>query len=122
VPKNALLRLIAITRSNWASVVSSTEVLVSIPALFTITSTRPKAVTVESMSRWRSSSLLTSASTPSTLSPSAVTWASSASVACSSATQSMTTVAPAVASASTIALPMPLLPPVTMATLPCRAT
>ena len=41
VPKNALFRLTAMTFSNCASVVSSTEVRVSIPALLTMTSSRP---------------------------------------------------------------------------------
>ena len=42
-PKNALLRSIAITRSNWCSVVSSVEVRVSMPALLTMMSSRPNA-------------------------------------------------------------------------------
>ena len=45
-PKNALLRSIAMTRSNWRSVVSSVDVRVSMPALLTMMSSRPKAATV----------------------------------------------------------------------------
>ena len=51
VPKKALLRLIARTFSYWSSVVSSTEVRVSTPALLTITSSRPKSLTARSTSR-----------------------------------------------------------------------
>ena len=64
VPKKALLRLISITFSYCASVVSRTDVRVSMPALLTMMSSRPKASTAASMSRSRSSTLLTSASTP----------------------------------------------------------
>ena len=64
VPKKALLRFTPRTNSYSFSVVSSTEVRVSTPALFTMTSSRPKALTAESTSRCRSSTLLTSASTP----------------------------------------------------------
>ena len=44
VPKKALFRLMSSTRSYCASVVSSTDVRVSMPALLTITSTRPNAL------------------------------------------------------------------------------
>ena len=64
VPKKALLRLISITFSYWASVVSRIEVRVSTPALLTMMSSRPKASTADLTSRSRSSTLLTSASTP----------------------------------------------------------
>ena len=64
VPKNALLRLTFITLSYWSSVVSSTDVRVSMPALFTMMSTRPNLLTAASTSFCRSASLLTSASTP----------------------------------------------------------
>ena len=47
VPKNALLRLISSTFSYWSSVVSRIDVRVSMPALLTITSTRPKALTAD---------------------------------------------------------------------------
>ena len=47
-PKNALLRSIAMTMSNWCSVVSSVDVRVSMPALLTRMSSRPKAATVPS--------------------------------------------------------------------------
>ena len=43
VPKNALFRLMSSTLSYCASVVSSTEVRVSTPALLTMMSTRPNA-------------------------------------------------------------------------------
>ena len=46
VPKKALLRLMSITRSYWSSVVSRTEVRVSMPALLTMMSSRPNASTV----------------------------------------------------------------------------
>ena len=46
VPKKALLRLIAITLSYCSSVVSSVEVRVSMPALFTMMSSCPNAFTV----------------------------------------------------------------------------
>ena len=58
VPKNALLRLISSTFSYCSSVVSSTEVRVSTPALFTMMSTRPNSFTVVSTSRCRSATLL----------------------------------------------------------------
>ena len=45
VPKKALLRLMAITFSYCASVVSRTDVRVSMPALLTMMSSRPKAST-----------------------------------------------------------------------------
>ena len=86
VPKKALFRLIAITFSYCASVVSRIDVRVSTPALFTITSTRPNALTASSTSRCRSSTLLTSAFTPMAWSPSFATSRSRSSVACSSAT------------------------------------
>ena len=60
-PKKALLRSIAMTMSNWCSVVSSVEVRVSIPALLTRMSSRPKADTVPSTSFWMSAMLETSA-------------------------------------------------------------
>src|SRR6266536_1488678 len=81
VPKNALLRLIAKTLSYCASVVSSSEVRVSTPALFTITSSRPKAFTACSMSICRSAILLTSASTPTAWPPRTTIRCSSSSVA-----------------------------------------
>jgi hypothetical protein len=81
VPKKALLRLTASTLSNCGSVVSRMDVRVSMPALLTMMSSRPKASTVDSISRCRSSSLLTSASTPMTRSPSAATWRSRSSSA-----------------------------------------
>ena len=49
VPKNALFRLMARTFSNCSSVVSSTEVRVSMPALLTMTSSRPKVETAVSI-------------------------------------------------------------------------
>ncbi len=49
------------TRSNWCSVVSSVEVRVSMPALLTMMSRRPKAATVPSTSFWISATLDTSA-------------------------------------------------------------
>ena len=64
VPKNALFRFMSKTKSYCFSVVSSTDDRVSTPALFTMMSSRPNAFTVSSTSRWRSSTLLTSASTP----------------------------------------------------------
>ena len=64
VPKKALFRLMSITLSYCASVVSRTDVRVSMPALFTMMSSRPNALTAASMRRSRSSTLLTSASTP----------------------------------------------------------
>jgi hypothetical protein len=54
VPKKALLRLTAITLSYCASIVSRTEVRVSMPALFTIMSSRPKLSTAASTSFSRS--------------------------------------------------------------------
>jgi hypothetical protein len=50
VPKNALLRLTAITLSYCASLVSRTEVRVSMPALFTKMSSRPNLSTAASTS------------------------------------------------------------------------
>ena len=64
VPKKALFRLTSSTFSYCSSVVSSTEVRVSMPALFTMMSSRPNAFTVAAISRSRSATLLTSASTP----------------------------------------------------------
>ena len=49
------------TRSNWCSVVSSVEVRVSIPALLTMMSSRPKAATVLSTRFWMSATDDTSA-------------------------------------------------------------
>ena len=49
VPKKALFRLISMTFSYCASVVSSTEVRVSMPALLTMMSTRPNALTARSI-------------------------------------------------------------------------
>ena len=63
-PKNALLRLTASTLSKSASLVSSSDVRVSIPALLTRTSSRPKFSTAVRMIRCRSSVRETSASTP----------------------------------------------------------
>ena len=48
VPKNALLRLISSTFSYCSSVVSSTDVRVSTPALLTMTSSRPNYFTAAS--------------------------------------------------------------------------
>src|SRR5664279_4433694 len=64
VPKNALFRFTFSTKSYCASVVSSTPVLVSTPALLTMMSTRPNFFTAASTSVCRSATLLTSASTP----------------------------------------------------------
>ncbi len=86
VPKKALFRLMASTFSYCASVVSRMEVRVSIPALFTMTSSRPKLETAVSIMRWMSSSLETSASTPMAVSPSAASFFSSSSVASGLAT------------------------------------
>ncbi len=86
VPKNALLRFTAITFSNWSSVVSSTEDRVSMPALFTMTSSRPKFETAASISRCRSSTLETSAWIPTATSPRPAILRSSSSSACSFAT------------------------------------
>ena len=86
VPKKALLRLIAITLSYCASVVSRIDVRVSMPALLTMMSSRPNALTAAATRRSRSSTLLTSASTPMAWSPSATTCCSRSSVACSLAT------------------------------------
>ncbi len=86
VPKKALLRLISITFSYCASVVSRIDVRVSTPALLTMMSSRPKASTADLTSRSRSSTLLTSASTPIDWSPNAATCFSRSSVACSLAT------------------------------------
>ena len=85
VPKNALLRLTDSTLSYCASVVSSTEVRVSTPALFTMMSMRPNRCTAASISRCTASTRLTSASTPIAWSPSARISRSSASVAAGSA-------------------------------------
>ncbi len=60
-PKKALLRSIPITTSNSCSVVSRTDVRVSIPALLTITSRRPNAATVSATREPRSATLETSA-------------------------------------------------------------
>ena len=49
VPKKALFRLISMTFSYCASVVSRTEVRVSMPALLTMTSSRPSSFTVRSI-------------------------------------------------------------------------
>jgi hypothetical protein len=78
--------LTAITFSYCASVVSRIDVRVSMPALLTMMSSRPKASTAALTSRSRSSTLLTSASTPIDLSPNAATFFSRSSVACSLAT------------------------------------
>ena len=48
------------TMSNWRSVVSSTDVRVSMPALLTMASRRPKAATVLSTRFWISAMLDTS--------------------------------------------------------------
>ena len=65
VPKKALLRLISITLSYCASVVSRIDVRVSTPALLTMmSSATERRRRRTSMSRSRSSTLLTSASTP----------------------------------------------------------
>ena len=48
VPKKALFRLTSSTFSYWASVVSSTDVRVSTPALFTMMSSRPNVATAVS--------------------------------------------------------------------------
>ena len=86
VPKNALFRFTAITFSNCPSVVSSTEVRVSMPALLTMTSSRPKLETAVSIIRCRSSILETSAFTPTAVSPRLAILRSSSSSASSLAT------------------------------------
>ena len=53
VPKNALFRLMSITFSYCSSVVSSTDVRVSTPALFTMMSSRPNAFTAASIEALR---------------------------------------------------------------------
>ena len=60
-PKKALFRSTAMTMSNWRSVVSRVDVRVSIPALLTRMSSRPKAATVPSTSLPMSATLDTSA-------------------------------------------------------------
>ncbi len=86
VPKNALFKLISMTFSYCSSVVSRIDVRVSMPALFTMMSSRPILLTAPSTSFWRSATLLTSASTPSARSPSAAIWRSTSSVEFGSAT------------------------------------
>ena len=83
VPKKALFRLMSSTRSYCASVVSRIDVRVSMPALLTMMSRRPNALTAAATRRSRSSTLLTSASTPMALSPRATICCSRSSVACS---------------------------------------
>jgi len=75
VPKNALLRLTFSTKSYCFSVVSSTLVRVSTPALLTMMSNRPNRFTAVSTSICRSATLLTSASTP-------ITWSSPSAASC----------------------------------------
>ena len=70
-PKNALLRSIAITRSNCCSVVSRVEVRVSMPALLTMMSSRPNAATVLSTRFWMSATDETSPWTAWALPPAA---------------------------------------------------
>ena len=86
VPKKALLRFTAMTFSYCASVVSRTEVRVSMPALLTMTSSRPKLETAVSISCCRSATLETSASTPIAVSPKPAILRSSSSSASSLAT------------------------------------
>ena len=59
------------TMSNWCSVVSSVEVRVSMPALLTMTSSRPKAATVLSTRFCRSATDETSPWTAWALPPAA---------------------------------------------------
>ena len=119
VPKNALLRLISSTFSYCASVVSSTDVRVSTPALLTMMSSRPNCFTAASTSVCRSSTLLTSAFDADGLVAERddLLLEVFGRVGIGDVVDDDVRALPR-ASASTIDLPIPVLPPVTIATLP----
>src|SRR5215203_4041012 len=117
--KNGALRFTESVRSQPSTSSSSTVPGVSVPAALTSTSMRPKASTARSTAPAASSSLARSMGKVNARRPvcetSSLVLSSSSSLLATSATS-----APARARAIVVALPSPLLAPVTSATLPSR--
>src|SRR5262245_10541252 len=88
------------------------------PALLNITWRPPNCATAKSTSACTSSAFETSVSRNATASPSSL----ATSFPRSAFTSAMTTRAPSAANSSTVARPIPLAPPVTMATFPARSS
>src|SRR6266850_2491001 len=113
--------LTANTRSKSASVASSTFIGMTVPALFTSTSSRPKVVTVLSTAFLTASASAASAWIA-TAFPPARSIALTTDAAASAPLEYVTaTLAPSAARRFAIAAPMPREPPVTSATLPASA-
>jgi len=123
VPNACLVKKKAPSRSTWStrsqssSVCSSSGLKVIRPALLTSTSQRPNRSTVPRTVAATSGSFDTSHVLAQTAAPPAPTCFAAAS-ACAAETSAMTTVAPSVPRRTAVASPMPLPPPVTMATFP----
>ncbi len=108
------------TRSNWCSVVSRTEVRVSIPALLTMMSSRPKATTVR-VDEPLDVGHVADVGLDRLARPAAAPISLDRGVGAPAFLWKFTvTAAPWRPSSSAMAWPMPLSPPVTIADLPCR--
>ena len=120
--RNALVRSVAITRSQSATSSSSIGTRCWIPALFTRISNGPTCSSTHATPRAASASLVTSNATLWTR-PGAKSAAIAASAAFSRSAliPFSTTVAPASANARANALPIPRLDPVTRATRPVKS-
>ena len=102
-----------------SSVTDSNTPVAEVPALLTRISMRPKASIAPATTRAQSSARLTSACIGATLPPAATICAATAS-SNSRPRATMTTLAPSAANITAVALPIPWVPPVTMATFPFR--
>jgi hypothetical protein len=112
--------LIAVVRSQPSTVSRSTSSSVPMPALFTSTWTPPKASPACATTRAQSSSWLTSWCANSAVPPSP-SIAAAVAFPSSSRTSVTRTDAPPATSRAAQAAPMPLAPPVTIATFPLRS-
>ena len=90
----------------------------AVPALLTRMSIAPNSPNVSSTSFWRSASSIRSATTASARAPPRSPSSPAACRSSSSLREQIETLHPSSTSASEMPRPMPLLPPVTMATLP----
>ena len=117
VPSSTPPTCTAMVRAKTSASKSTTGVMFpGVPALLTMMSSRPKRPTAWSTSALTSASTVTSARTKTARSPRAAARASPS----ASRRPASTTLAPSAMNFSAIAAPMPLVAPVTIATLPSR--
>ena len=117
--RKALFRWFPSMKSQSSSGISTRVLLYwgpVVPALFTRMSSRPKVLMVVSTSRCTSAACVTSACTATARDPLSSSLRTTCSASATLLAVATTTAAPSAASASASARPIPLLPPVTMAT------